>query len=119
MAFSSLRCPNCNGEVSDGCRGEFPLHGIHADYLCPHCEAVLEWEQQHPSRWAFGAFCLAILVTSLCIAGWESLNQQVRVLSLLIGNGLVALITLVTFVRSLADPWEFVMKTSEESDACR
>ncbi len=117
MVVSSLQCPNCRGEVPDVCRGDFPLHGIHPDYLCPHCKMVLEWEQQHRSRWMFGGFCLVILVVSFCVAEWEGLNQQIRVLSLFIGNGLVALVTLATFVRSLADPWELVRKASEESDA--
>lgn len=45
MPTTTLQCPKCNGDVPDTSRGTFTLYGMHANYLCPHCESVLSWER--------------------------------------------------------------------------
>lgn len=45
MPLTTLKCPHCGEDLPDHCRGLYPLHGIHADYLCPHCETVLMWQR--------------------------------------------------------------------------
>ncbi len=110
MLQTTLKCPNCGESLPDASRGSFSLYAIHADYLCPHCESVIEWEQQHRSRRWVMCLCGAVFLAMAGTAGWEGLSQRMRIMSLLGGHGIVTVIALVTYVRSLSDPWELVKK---------
>lgn len=65
MPVTSLQCPNCGGDLPDESRGTFSLYGIHADYLCPHCETVLCWEK--PLRMVRQRLILFSLLPFTCI----------------------------------------------------
>lgn len=113
MPIPTLLCPNCKSGLPDECRGAFPLHGIHAEYLCPRCEAVIAWEQQRRSRWGILCLCVAIFLGTAIASASSRFDQPARIASFLAGYALVTLIGSLTFVRSLFDPWELVIKSGD------